>query len=161
MRHDKSSLMFSEDIERETSSMKWFRKLLLLLTYLYRSNHALSSVLVSFSEHSTFDRRAVQRNVAYSITKSFVYYESYILIHNFTILHFKHDIKNNTAWKESKYGVFSGPYFSSFGLNTERYCVSLPIQSECRKTRTGKNSVFRHFSSSVKLPKLFKISWQW
>ena len=27
-----------------------------------------------------------------------------------------------TAWKVSKYGVFSGPYFPAFGLNTERYC---------------------------------------
>ena len=25
------------------------------------------------------------------------------------------------AWKVSKYGVFSGPYFPTFGLNTERY----------------------------------------
>ena len=24
-----------------------------------------------------------------------------------------------TAWKVSKYGVFSGPYFPAFGLNTE------------------------------------------
>ena len=29
-----------------------------------------------------------------------------------------------TAWKASKYGVFSGPYFSAFGLNTESYSVS-------------------------------------
>ena len=26
-----------------------------------------------------------------------------------------------TAWKVSKYGIFSGPYFPAFGLNTERY----------------------------------------
>ena len=26
-----------------------------------------------------------------------------------------------TAWKVSKYGVISGPYFPVFGLNTERY----------------------------------------
>ena len=26
-----------------------------------------------------------------------------------------------TTWKVSKYGVFSGPYFPAFGLNTERY----------------------------------------
>ena len=26
----------------------------------------------------------------------------------------------NTAWKVSKYGVFSGPYFPTFGLNTEQ-----------------------------------------
>ena len=33
---------------------------------------------------------------------------------------------------------FSGPYFPAFGLNTERYGVSLLIQSECRKTRARK-----------------------
>ena len=54
-----------------------------------------------------------------------------------------------TAWKMSKYGVFSGTYFLAFGLNTERYSVSLRIQSECGKIRTRKNSVFRHFSRSV------------
>ena len=28
-----------------------------------------------------------------------------------------------TAWRVSKYGVISGPYFPAFGLNTERYFV--------------------------------------
>ena len=28
------------------------------------------------------------------------------------------------AWKVSKYGVISGPYFPAFGVNTERYEVS-------------------------------------
>ena len=54
-----------------------------------------------------------------------------------------------TTWKVSKYGVFSGPYFSTFSLNTERYSVSLRIQSECGKIRTRKHSVFGHFSRSV------------
>ena len=49
----------------------------------------------------------------------------------------------------SKYGVFPGPYFPAFGLNTQRYGVSVRIQSECGKIRTRKNSVFRHFSRSV------------
>ena len=31
---------------------------------------------------------------------------------------------------------FIGPYFSAFGLNTEKYSVSLRIQSECGKMRT-------------------------
>ena len=31
---------------------------------------------------------------------------------------------------------YSGPYFPAFGLNTERYKVSLRIQSECGKIRT-------------------------
>ena len=39
----------------------------------------------------------------------------------------------STAWKVSKYGVFSGPYFPAFRLNTKRYVVSLRIQSECGK----------------------------
>ena len=62
----------------------------------------------------------------------------------------------NTAWKESKYGVLPGPYFHAFGLNTERYGVSLRIQSECRKIRTRKNSVFGHFSrsASCKVPQI-------
>ena len=36
----------------------------------------------------------------------------------------------NTAWKVSKYGVFSGPYFPVFSLNTKIYSVSLRIQSK-------------------------------
>ena len=51
--------------------------------------------------------------------------------------------------KVSKYGVFSGPYFPVFGLNTEIYGVNLRMQSEYRKIRIRKNSVFGHFSRSV------------
>ena len=49
----------------------------------------------------------------------------------------------------SKYGFFSCPYFPAFELITERYFVSLRIQSECGKIQTRKNSVFGHFSHSV------------
>ena len=31
---------------------------------------------------------------------------------------------------------YSGPYFPAFGLNTDRYGVSLRVQSECGKMRT-------------------------
>ena len=48
--------------------------------------------------------------------------------------------------KSVKIRSFFGPYFPSFGLNTERYGVSLGIHSECGKKRTRKNSVFGHFS---------------
>ena len=34
---------------------------------------------------------------------------------------------------------FSAPYFAAFGLNTERYSLSLRIQSECGKILTRKN----------------------
>ena len=45
----------------------------------------------------------------------------------------------STAQKVSKYGVFSGPYFTAFGLITEIYSVNNPIQSECGKIGTRKN----------------------
>ena len=53
-----------------------------------------------------------------------------------------------TAWKVSKYGVISGPYFHAFGLNMERYFVSLHIQSQCRKIGTRNYSVFGQFPCS-------------
>ena len=56
---------------------------------------------------------------------------------------------STTACKVSKYGVISSLYFPVFGLNTEIYPVNLRIQSEYRKIRTGKNSVFGHFSGSA------------
>ena len=59
---------------------------------------------------------------------------------------------NLTVWNVSKYGVFSGPYFPAFGLNTERYEVSLRIQSKYGEIWTRKNSVFGHFSRSVWKP---------
>ena len=50
--------------------------------------------------------------------------------------------------KKVRIRSFSGPYFSAFGLNTERYRVSLRIQSECekiwnRKTPNTKNFLHR------------------
>ena len=52
-----------------------------------------------------------------------------------------------TARKVSKYGVFSGPYFPVFGLNT--YSVNLRIQSEYRKIQARNHSVFGLFSRSA------------
>ena len=40
--------------------------------------------------------------------------------------------------KSDRFRSFSGPYFPAFGLNTERYSVSLFIQYECGKMRTRK-----------------------
>ena len=38
--------------------------------------------------------------------------------------------------KSVRIRCYSGPYFPAFGLNTERYGVSLRVQSECGKMRT-------------------------
>ena len=62
--------------------------------------------------------------------------------------------RNYTASKVSKYGVSSGPYFPVLGrygfccTRTVFYGVNLRIQSEYRKIRNRKNSVFGHFSHS-------------
>ena len=42
----------------------------------------------------------------------------------------------NHCMKSARIQSYSGPYFPAFGLNTERYSVSLRIQSECGKIRT-------------------------
>ena len=63
-----------------------------------------------------------------------------------------------TAWNVSKYGVLSGPYFPAFGLNTERYFVSLRIQSECGKIRTRKNSVIWTYYTQCILEQAENIS---
>ena len=46
--------------------------------------------------------------------------------------HARHYVKN------IRIRSFSGPFFSAFGLDTERYPVSLRIQPKCRKIRTRK-----------------------
>ena len=55
----------------------------------------------------------------------------------------------------SKYGVFSGPYFLVFGLNTEIYSIN-STQSKYRKIWTKKNSVFGHFSRGGGITELIK-----
>ena len=44
--------------------------------------------------------------------------------------------------------IFSGPYFPALGLNTERYSVSLRIQSELGKTQTRKTLNMDTFHTS-------------
>ena len=66
-----------------------------------------------------------------------------------------------TAWKASKYRVISGSYFPVFRLNTQRYSVSLRIQSEYRKIRTRNNSVFGHFSRSISILFWKKLWCKW
>ena len=48
-------------------------------------------------------------------------------------------VKNYSSFhcvKSVRIRSYSGPYFAAFGLNRERYFVSLRIQSECRKYGT-------------------------
>ena len=44
--------------------------------------------------------------------------------------HKEHYVKSVRIWS------YSGPHFPALGLNTERYSVSLRIQSKCGKMRT-------------------------
>ena len=40
----------------------------------------------------------------------------------------------NSVWKISKYGVFSGPHFPAFRLNTERYVARMRENTDQKKT---------------------------
>ena len=58
----------------------------------------------------------------------------------------------------SKYGVFAGPYFSEFGLNTEIFFRKSPFSVRIQENTDRKNSVFRHFSyRENKVKMLFTI----
>ena len=54
------------------------------------------------------------------------------LLLNFFIL--THSLRKKTSYSELFWSAFS-PHFPAFGVNTERYSVSLRIQSECWKMR--------------------------
>ena len=58
---------------------------------------------------------------------------------------------NSPSLKSVRVRSFSGPCFPAFGLNTERYSVSLCIQSECGKIRARKtlNTDTLHTASST------------
>ena len=55
---------------------------------------------------------------------------------------------------------FSGPYFPAFGLNTEKYGVSLRVQSECGKKQTRKtpNTETLHAVSNIEIKKLMTVA---
>ena len=40
-----------------------------------------------------------------------------------------------TAWKVSKYGIYSSPYFPAFQLNMERYSVQMRENTDQKKLR--------------------------
>ena len=76
---------------------------------------------------------------AYSTYSNFIYFNKkdnmsmndYIL--EFEYLYRKHWVKSVCI------PSYSGPYFPTFGLNTERYTLSLRIQSKCGKIWTRIN----------------------
>ena len=57
----------------------------------------------------------------------------------------------------SKYGVFSGPYFAAFGLNTERYGVS-PYSGRMRENMDQKKlRIWTLFKQCLFRPKYMKV----
>ena len=53
---------------------------------------------------------------------------------------------NAKCLRSARIQSFSGPYFPAFGLNTERYYISLGIQFEFWENNDQKNSAYGHFS---------------
>ena len=58
---------------------------------------------------------------------------------------------------------YPGQHFPAFGLNTERYGVSLRIQSECGKigTRITPNTGTFHAVINGNIPVRLKLIWVW
>ena len=54
---------------------------------------------------------------------------------------------------------FSGPYFPAFGLNMDRYRVSLQNSVRMRENTDRKNSEYGHFSHSVFFADVFKSTY--
>ena len=56
---------------------------------------------------------------------------------NFTLSSVSRPVSLKCHWVKSvRIRSYSGPYFPAFSVNTDRYSVSLRIQSECGKMRT-------------------------
>ena len=60
----------------------------------------------------------------------------YLLLIVFPIEKKINNQRNNHFVKRVRIRSYSGPYFPTFGLNTEKYSVPLRIQSECGKMRS-------------------------
>ena len=54
----------------------------------------------------------------------------------FRLARFNQQVSNQHCIKIVRVRSYSGPHFPAFGLNTERYSVSIRIQSECGKMQT-------------------------
>ena len=65
----------------------------------------------------------------YLFENIYIVYIYWIVLFIWKYIHSIYGILTFTVWKVSKYGVFSGPYFPVYGLNTERYGVSLSVFS--------------------------------
>ena len=61
--------------------------------------------------------------------------------------------KRNTAWKVSKYGVFSDLYVPAFGLNTERYWILSLFSSSVGKYGSEKTPYLDTFHAVEKILK--------
>ena len=70
----------------------------------------------------------------------------------------KQKLLNLALRKKCLYSEFSGPDFSTFGQNAERYQVSLRIQSECGKTQTRKTPNMETFYAVWNIKK-WKPDW--
>ena len=82
---------------------------------------------------------------------------SFLLYITHRVLLLSSTLRKMFPYSELFWSAFS-PHFPSFGLNTERYEVSLRIQSKCGKNVDQNNSGYRHFLRSAKEIESFWIN---
>ena len=76
----------------------------------------------------------LSKNFQNNAPASWIFYFKH-LKPRFVVTDMARDNRKLRCLKSVRIRSFFGPHFSTFGLNTEKYGVSLRIQSECRKIR--------------------------
>ena len=129
----------------------WFLRLLILINIIHCLGHSIQILYVE-AIYNQFARPTAQMVSLLLQTKIFLWKFSFMRGYSKCKKNkypnetpFKKDF---TTWKVSVFEVFTVPCFLAFGLNTERYRVSLRIQSECGKIRSRNISEYGYFSRS-------------
>ena len=105
--------------------------------FLWHLELALNDIIILILLHSCHLRLEILEKAEYW---EFLHFLHKTYCNAFLIWHLSTPfVINHVAWhcvKRICIRSYSGPNFPEFGLNTERYSVSLRIQSECGKIRT-------------------------
>ena len=111
----------------------------ILFCFMMERDHSFRQKLLLWL-HSSFKNKAQTKN-----------YFSVPIWSNFILLVIAKECLNKwTLCKTYPYSEFSGPYFSALGLHTERYYISLRIQSNCGKIQTRQTPNTDNFNAVEK-----------
>ena len=121
-------------------NVNFFKAMILLVTDVYRchirSRFKCKTQFLIQNLKNVFFLSFLGPSSCNQNTGAFIFYshETSLTFSSFTLKNVQNDIIH--CAKSVRIRSYSGPYFPAFGVNTERYFVSLRIQSECGIMRT-------------------------